>query len=74
MYILDVICNKFYFGEVQEKVLGQCSGQGYISAPRTEGPSVYPRAVLEKNKQGGGGNIFLNTPLKLSLSWKSWKT
>ena len=27
-YILDVTCNKFYFGEVREKVLGQCSGQG----------------------------------------------
>ena len=27
-HILDVMCNKFYFGEVQEDVLGQCSGQG----------------------------------------------
>ena len=24
-YILDVICNRYYFGEVQEEVLGQCS-------------------------------------------------
>ena len=23
-YILDVICNRYYFGEVQEEVLGQC--------------------------------------------------
>ena len=28
--ILDVICNRFYFGEVQEEVLGQCSGQGIL--------------------------------------------
>ena len=27
MYILDVICNRFYFGEVQEDVLGQYNGQ-----------------------------------------------
>ena len=42
MYILNVICNRIYFGEVQEEeeVLDQSSGQG-ISAPRTEGLSVY---------------------------------
>ena len=30
-YILDLMFNKFYFRVVQEKVLGQCSGKGYIS-------------------------------------------
>ena len=34
-YILDVICNRFYFGEVQKEVLGKCSGQG-ISVTREE--------------------------------------
>ena len=29
MYILDVMCNRFYFGEVQEDVRGQCSGRVY---------------------------------------------
>ena len=28
MYILDVICKIFYFGEVQEEVLNQWTGQG----------------------------------------------
>ena len=52
-YILDVICNRFYFGEVQEEVLGQCSGQG-ISAPREEGLSVYQWSDPEKKiKQDG---------------------
>ena len=50
-YILDVICNRFYFGEVQEKVLGQCSRQG-ISAPRTESLSVYQQSVPEKKQAG----------------------
>ena len=40
-YILDVLCNKFYFGEVQEEVLGQCSGQDSITANRREVLSVY---------------------------------
>ena len=43
MYILDVICNRFYFGEV----LGQYSGQG-ILAPRREGLCVYQLSVPEK--------------------------
>ena len=46
----------------------------YISAPRTEGPSVYQWSVPEKNKQGGSGNALLNTPLVLGLTWKFWKT
>ena len=46
-YILDVIYNRFYFGEVQENVLRQCSGQG-VSAPRKEGLSVYQWSVPEK--------------------------
>ena len=48
---MDIICNKFYFGEVQEEVLGQCNGQG-MSAPRTEGLSVYQWSV-PKEKQAG---------------------
>ena len=46
-YILDVICDRFYFEEVQEEVLGQCSGQG-VSVPRKEDPSVYQWSVPEK--------------------------
>ena len=46
-YILDVICNRFYLGEVQEDVIGQCTGQG-ISEPRAEGLSVYQQSVPEK--------------------------
>ena len=51
-YILDVICNRFYFGEVQEAVPGQSSGQGILE-PRKEGLCVYQWSVTEKNKQGG---------------------
>ena len=50
-YILDVICNRFYFGEVQEEVLGQCCGQG-ILGPRKEGLSVYQWSVPEKKQAG----------------------
>ena len=39
--------NRFYFGKGQEEVLGQLSEQG-ISAPTTEGLSVYQWSVLEK--------------------------
>ena len=60
---MDVICNKFTLGEIQVEILGQYSGQ-IISAPRTEGLSVYQWFVTEKNKQGGLGNTFVNTPLK----------
>ena len=50
---MDVICNRFHFGGAREEVLGQCSGQG-ISAPRTEGLSVYQWSFREKkNKQSG---------------------
>ena len=50
-YILDVIRNRFYFGEVQEEVLGRCSGQD-ISAPRKKGVSVYQWFVPEKKQAG----------------------
>ena len=50
-YILDVVYNIFYFGEVQEEALGQCIRQG-ISAPIKEGLSVYQWSVPEKTKQG----------------------
>ena len=49
----------------KSEVLGQCSGQG-ISAPRKEGLSVYLSVYAvsgKKNKQGGWGNAFGNTPL-----------
>ena len=49
-------------------------GRVYISAPKTEDPSVYQWSVPKKNKQRGWGNVFLNTSLKLGLSWKFWKT
>ena len=84
-YILDVICNRFYFGEVQEDVLGQCSEQG-ILAPRKESLSVYQWSAPEKKTSrvveemhGNTPLRFLglswkNTPLKfLGLSWKFWK-
>ena len=44
---MDVICNKFYFGEIQEEVIGQCTEQG-ISAPRTESLSFYQYPAPEK--------------------------
>ena len=72
MYVLDVICNRFYFEEVQEEVLGHCSGQG-ISAPRKEGLSIYQWSVLEeKRKQGGLRNALVNMKF-LGLSWKFFK-
>ena len=49
VYVLDVICNRFYFEEVQEEVISQCTGQG-ISVPTTEGPFLgknTSRAVKE---------------------------
>ena len=46
MYVLDVIRNRFYFGEVQETVIGQCTGQG-ISSSRTEGLCVHQWSVPE---------------------------
>ena len=46
-YILDIICKRFYFGEVQEDALGQCGGQG-ILAPRKEGIFVYQWSVSKK--------------------------
>ena len=47
---MDVIYIRFYFGEVQEEVLGQSTGQD-ISAPRTEGLSVCQWSVPEKKKE-----------------------
>ena len=59
VYILDVICNRLYFGEIQEEVLGQCTGQG-ISEARVESLSVYQRSVPEKKKQAGWLRKCLN--------------
>ena len=50
MYILDVICNRFYFEEVQEDALGHCSGQG-ILAPRIEINLSISFLFMKKNKQ-----------------------
>ena len=57
-YILDVICNRFYFGEVQEETLGQCSEQGISVAQHPEKKvylsiSVYLFVAEKKYKQGG---------------------
>ena len=43
----------FYFGEIQEEVLGQCSGQS-ISAPRKEGLSIYQWSIPKQNNIQGG--------------------
>ena len=48
---MDVIYNKFYFGEVQEEVLSQRSGND-ISARRKIGLSVCPGSVPDKNQAG----------------------
>ena len=53
-----LICNKFYFGEVQEEVQANSVGRVYISAPRKEGLSVYQWSLSEKNKHVGWGNAF----------------
>ena len=69
MYTLDVICNRFHFGEVQEEVIDQCSGQG-ISAPRAEGLSVYQWSVPDRVVEE-----MPLTPLKfLGLLRKFWKS
>ena len=49
--ILDIICSRFCFGEVQEEVLRQSSGQG-ILAPRKEGLSANQWPVPEKKQAG----------------------
>ena len=47
--IFDAIGNTFYFGEIQEKALGQCSGHVvYISAPRIEDPTVFSGVFQKK--------------------------
>ena len=50
MYILGVICNKFYFREVQEEVLGQRAG--HLSSQKKEGLFVYQWSVPEKKQAG----------------------
>ena len=73
-YVLDVICNRFYFEDVQEEVLGQCAAQG-ISAPRTEGLSAYPWSVLEKTQAEWSRKCLCKYSTEVSsLSWKFWKT
>ena len=72
-YILGVICNRFYFEEVQEDVLAQYNRQGITVSIKEDLP-VYQWSVPEKNEQGGWENAFANTPLRfLGLSLKSWE-
>ena len=52
MYIVDVICNRFYFRENQEDVLGHGSGQG-ISASKKNVYLFISGLFQKKNKQGG---------------------
>ena len=49
---MDLICNRFYFEEVQKDFLGQCTKQG-ISALRTKGLSFYQQSAPEKKQAGG---------------------
>ena len=51
VYILHIICHKFYFGELQEMFLGQDCSQG-IFAPSQEDLSVYHCSVPEKKQAG----------------------
>ena len=48
-YILDVICNIFYFGEVQEVVLGQYNGQSILAPKRKIYLSI--RGLFQKKRQ-----------------------
>ena len=51
-YILDVICNKFYFGE-ERKLLGQCSGQGrFISQHLEQKVYLSISSLFRKEKAG----------------------
>ena len=57
-YILAVICNRFYFGEVQAGALGQCSEQGISAVQHPEKKvylsiSVFLFVAEKKNKQSG---------------------
>ena len=47
---MDLICDRFCFGEVQENVLAQCSGQG-ISVLRTK--QICLSVVCSRKKQAG---------------------
>ena len=70
-YILDVICSRLYFWDVQEEVLTQSSGQG-ISAPRTELSII--GLLQQKNKHGDRGNVFVNIPVSGVCLGNSGKT
>ena len=64
-YILDVICNRCYCGNVQEEVLGQCCEQG-ISISRTEGVSSISCLFQKKNKMRGWGNALCKYSTEVS--------
>ena len=52
-YVLDVICNKFYFGEVQKKDLGHCSGQGIYLSTQNRRSICLSVGCSRKKKQAG---------------------
>ena len=58
-YILDVNCNRFYFGQNHQDVLGQYTWHG-ISLPRTQGISVYQWSVPEKKNHAGWLRKYLS--------------
>ena len=73
-YVWDATCNRFYFGEVQEEILDQCSRQGKL-APRTENLSI--KGLFQKNPKKQAG--WLRKCLRKysnevsGFVWKFWK-
>ena len=57
-YILDVICNRFYFG--------LCTGQGLSVSVSVSVPG--------KKEGGRGNAFVNTPPKVIDLSWKFWKT
>ena len=51
--ILDVMCKRFCFGEVQEEVLGQCTGQGIFQHPEQKVYLSISDLFQKKNEQSG---------------------
>ena len=49
---MDVVCNKFYFGEVQERVLDKCSEQGNISQHIEQKVHLSISGLFQKKQAG----------------------
>ena len=64
-YILDVICNRFYCGEVHEEVPSQYSWKGVL-APRKRGLSVYHWSVPGKEQAGWLKKCFCKYSIDVS--------